>query len=96
MADRLTSPFERALTTTVDDIEHIESESLFGVSVTKIFFHPGVEIGIALSQVTAIGQTLLRSHATRNSPPQVLSYSGFPVPVSARFVQFKIIRAKFI
>src|SRR5476649_2230483 len=60
MANRITSNFERALTTTVNDIQHIESESLIGVSVTKIFFQPGVNIAMALSQVTAIAQTMLR------------------------------------
>ena len=81
MADRLTSVFERAVTTTVDDIEHIESESLFGVSVTKLFFHPGVDIGVALSQTTAIGQTLLRQMPPGTLPPQILSYNAASVPV---------------
>lgn len=81
MAGRLTSPFERALPTTVNDIEHIESQSLLGVSVTKIFFHPSVNIGIALSQVTAIAQTLLRSMPPGALPPLVLSYNASTVPV---------------
>src|ERR1700679_2196196 len=54
LGDRITSTFERAVTTTVDDIQHIESESLLGISVTKLFFQPSVNIDLALSQVTAI------------------------------------------
>lgn len=61
MGDRITSVFERAVTTTVNDIEHIESESLIGVSVIKLFFQPDVNVDMALSQVTAIAQTMLRS-----------------------------------
>ncbi|WP_028388227.1 efflux RND transporter permease subunit [Legionella fairfieldensis] len=81
MADRLTSLFERAVTTTVNDIEHIESASLLGVSVTKLFFHPGVKIAVALSQVTAVGQTLLRQMPPGTTPPQILSYNAASVPV---------------
>lgn len=58
MGNRITSIFERAVTTTVNDIEHIESESLIGVSVIKLFFHPGVNVDMALSQVTAVSQTM--------------------------------------
>uniref|UniRef100_UPI0032203BA7 efflux RND transporter permease subunit n=1 Tax=Legionella sp. TaxID=459 RepID=UPI0032203BA7 len=81
MADRLTSVFERAVTTTVNDIEHIESSSLLGVSVTKLFFHPGVKIANALSEVTAIGQTLLKQMPPGTTPPQILSYNASSVPV---------------
>jgi CzcA family heavy metal efflux pump len=81
MADRITSNFERALTTTVNDIEHIESESLIGVSVIKIFFQPSVNIAIGLSQVTAIAQTLLRNLPPGTLPPLILSYNASTVPV---------------
>ncbi len=81
MAGRITSPFERVLPTTVNDIEHIESQSLLGVSVTKIFFHPTVQIGIALSQVIAIAQTILRNLPQGTKPPLVLSYTASTVPV---------------
>ena len=64
MSMRITTNFERAVSTTVNDIEHIESQSLTGVSVTKLFFHPGVNVDLALSQVTAVAQTMLR-----NMPP---------------------------
>ena len=81
MAGRITSYFERVLPTTVNDIEHIESQSLLGVSVTKAFFHPHVAISVALSQVVAVSQTLLRSFPTGTLPPLILSYSASTVPV---------------
>jgi CzcA family heavy metal efflux pump len=81
MAERITSVFERAVTTTVNDIEHIDSESLNGVSVTKLFFHKGVKIDVALSQVTAIAQTMLKSLPPGTTPPLVLSYNASTVPV---------------
>jgi multidrug efflux pump subunit AcrB len=81
MGDRITSVFERAVTTTVNDIEHIESESLIGVSVTKLFFHSGVNVDLALSQVTAISQTMLRNLPSGTLPPLVLSYKASTVPV---------------
>lgn len=81
MAGRITSNFERALTTTVNDIQHIESQSLTGVSVTKIFFYPSVQIGTALSQVTSIAQTMLRSLPPGTLPPLILSYNASTVPI---------------
>ena len=81
MGNLITANFERAVTTTVNDIEHIESESLIGVSVTKLFFHQGTNIDIALSQVTAIAQTLLRSMPQGTTPPLILSYNAASVPI---------------
>jgi multidrug efflux pump subunit AcrB len=81
MGNRITSVFERAVTTTVNDIEHIESESLLGVSVTKLFFHPGVNIDVALSQVTAISQTILKNLPPGSLPPLILNYKASTVPV---------------
>lgn len=81
MGNRITSVFERALPTTVNDIEHIESESLLGVSVVKIFFQPGTNINIALSQVTAIAQTMLKSLPPGTLPPLVLNYTASSVPI---------------
>lgn len=81
MANRITSIFERAATTTVNDIEHIESESLMGVNVIKLFFQPDVNIAVALSEVTAISQTLLRSLPPGTNPPQILSYDASTVPI---------------
>lgn len=81
MAGRITSNFERALTTTVNDIEHIESQSLVGVSVVKVFFHSSVDIAVALSQVTAISQTMLRALPPGTLPPLILSYNASTVPI---------------
>lgn len=81
MGDRITSVFERAVTTTVNDIEHIESESLLGVSVTKLFFHSGTDIALALSQVTAVAQTMLRNLPPGTLPPLILSYKASTVPI---------------
>ncbi|MDP3559572.1 MAG: efflux RND transporter permease subunit [Legionellaceae bacterium] len=81
MANRITSIFERAVTTTVNDIEHIESESLIGVSVTKLFFQPGVDIAVAIGEVTAIAQTLLKMLPPGTNPPLILSYNASSVPV---------------
>ncbi|WP_419420549.1 efflux RND transporter permease subunit [Legionella sp. D16C41] len=81
MANRITGIFERGVTTTVNDIEHIESESLQGVSVTKLFFQKGTNIAVALSQVTAIAQTMLRQFPPGTLPPLVLSYNASTVPV---------------
>lgn len=81
MGNRITSIFERTVTTTVNDIEHIESQSLLGISVTKLFFHQGVNINIALSQVTAVSQTILRNLPPGTLPPLILSYKASSVPV---------------
>ena len=60
MSGRIVTPYERALTTTVNDIEHIEANSYTGFGIVKIFFHQGVNIATANAQVTAISQTLLK------------------------------------
>ena len=77
----ITNYFERAVTTTVNDIEHIESNSLNGIAVVKIFFQPNVNIDMAISQVTAISQTMLRNFPPGTLPPQILSYSASTVSV---------------
>jgi CzcA family heavy metal efflux pump len=81
MANRITSIFERAVTTTVDNIEHIESQSLIGINVIKLFFQPHVDISTALAEVTAISQTLLRMLPPGATPPLILSYDASTVPV---------------
>jgi len=81
MAKRITTVFERVVPTTVNDIEHSESESLLGISVTKLFFHPNVNIDVALSQVTAVAQTMLKQLPPGSTPPLVLSYNAATVPV---------------
>jgi multidrug efflux pump subunit AcrB len=81
LSDRIVLPFERNLTTTVNDIEHTESQTLSGVSVTKIFFRPSVNISQAVAQVTAISQTQLRQYPQGTTPPLVIQYSASSVPV---------------
>ena len=81
VADRITTYYERNLSSTVSDIEHIESQTLAGVSVVKIFFHPGVNINGAMSQVTAISQTVLKQMPPGITPPQILVYNASDVPV---------------
>ena len=81
LADRIVLPFERSLTTTVNDIEHSESQTLNGVSVTKIFFQPTVNISQAVAQVTAIAQTALRQYPPGTTPPLIIQYSASSVPV---------------
>jgi CzcA family heavy metal efflux pump len=81
MANRITSIFERAVTTTVNNIEHIESQSLIGVSVIKLFFQPNVNIAVALAEVTAISQTMLKMLPPGATPPLILSYDASTVPV---------------
>jgi len=81
LADRIVSQNERALTTTVDGIDHLESTSLNGVAVVKIFFQPKVNIATAVAQVTAISQTQLKQFPPGTTPPLILQYSASSVPV---------------
>lgn len=81
MSGRVTTPFERALTTTVNDIEHIEATSYNGFGIVKIFFQPHVDISVANAQVTAISQTLLKQMPPGATPPLILNYSAATVPI---------------
>ncbi|MGF7183420.1 efflux RND transporter permease subunit [Tunturiibacter psychrotolerans] len=81
LSDRIVLPFERNLTTVVNDIEHTESQTLSGVSVVKIFFRPSVNISQAVAQVTAIAQTALRQYPQGTQPPLVIQYSASSVPI---------------
>ena len=81
MERRIVSNYERALTTTVNDIEHIESQSLTGVSVIKIFFQPGAKIEAATAQVTAISQAVIRQMPPGCTPPLIIRYSASNVPI---------------
>ena len=81
MEGRITSQFERSLTTTVNDIEHIESNSLVGSSIVKIFFHPQVNIATANAQVTAIAQTMLKWLPPGATAPLILNYNASTVPI---------------
>src|ERR1044072_560587 len=81
MAGRITTQFQRALTTTVNDIEHMEANSHTGVSIIKVFFHPNVDIRLANAQVTAVSQTLLKSMPPNTTPPLILNYNASTVPI---------------
>ncbi|MEA2881654.1 MAG: hypothetical protein QOH32_910 [Bradyrhizobium sp.] len=81
MAGRITTPFQRALTTTVNDIEHIVANSYNGIGIIKIFFQPNVNIQTANAQVTAISQTLLKQMPPGATPPLILNYSASTVPI---------------
>jgi multidrug efflux pump subunit AcrB len=81
MAGRITTQFQRALTTTVNDIEHIEANSYIGVGIIKVFFQPNVDIRVANAQVTAISQTLLKSMPPNTTPPLILNYNASTVPI---------------
>src|SRR5476649_2109806 len=81
MAGRITSPFERTLTTTVNDIEHIVANSYTGFGIVKIFFQPNIDIRTANAQVTAISQTLLKQLPPGSTPPLILNYSASTVPI---------------
>ncbi|NVZ70687.1 efflux RND transporter permease subunit [Pseudomonas costantinii] len=81
MAGRITSPFERVLTTTVNDIRHIEAQSMNGYGIVKIFFQPGVNISTANAQVTSVSQAILRQLPPGTVPPLVLNYSASTVPI---------------
>src|SRR5277367_153940 len=81
MEQRIVSITERALTTTVNDIEHIESQSLNGIAVVKVYFHPNVKIDMAVAQITAVSQTQLRQLPAGTTPPLILQYSASSVPI---------------
>ncbi len=81
MEQRIVTNYERVLTTTVNDIEHVESQTLSGVSVIKIFFQPGASIDAATAQVTAISQTIVRQLPPGATPPLIIRYSASNVPI---------------
>ena len=81
MSDRIITYYERQMTTTVNDIEHIESQSLPGVGVVKVFFQPNVNINAAVSQVTALSQTVLKRLPPGITPPLILTYNASSVPI---------------
>jgi CzcA family heavy metal efflux pump len=81
MSGRIVTLTERALSTTVNGIEHVESQSMNGVAVVKIFFQPHVNLGTAIAQVTAISQTQLRQLPQGTTPPLVIAYNASSVPI---------------
>jgi multidrug efflux pump subunit AcrB len=81
MSGRVVSVYEKSLTTTVNDIEHIESQSLAGYGIVKIFFQPNVNVNTANAQVTAISQTVLKQMPAGMTPPIILNFSASSVPI---------------
>ncbi len=81
MAGRISTLYQRALTTTVNDIEHIESNAYAGISIVKIFFQPGVDVAVANAQVTAISQVVVRQMPPGITPPLILNYNAATVPI---------------
>jgi multidrug efflux pump subunit AcrB len=81
MAGRILTPYRRTLTTTVNDIEHIEAQALPGLGILKVFFQPGADIRLANAQITAVSQTLLRQLPTGTTPPLILNYNASTVPI---------------
>ena len=81
MEQRITSNSERSVTTLVNDVEHIESQSLNGIAVVKIYFQPTANVQVALAQTTAIAQTILRQLPPGTTPPLVAIFSASTVPV---------------
>jgi multidrug efflux pump subunit AcrB len=81
ISDRIVSVTERALTTTVDNIEHVESQSLYGIAVVKVFLQPTANIQQGIAQITAVSQTQLRQLPAGSTPPLILAYSASSVPV---------------
>ena len=77
----ITSPYERVLTTTVEDIQRIESQSLYGIVVIKIFMQPTASLSKAVAQITAVSQTILRQLPIGTTPPLIISYTASNVPV---------------
>ncbi|HEX5433873.1 MAG TPA: efflux RND transporter permease subunit [Candidatus Angelobacter sp.] len=81
MTDRIVSSTERGLTTTVNDIEHVETQAMDGRAITKVFFHPSANLQTALAQVTAISQTVTRNLPQGTQPPLIIVYSASSVPI---------------
>jgi CzcA family heavy metal efflux pump len=81
MSNRIIFNYERSLTTTVNDIDHIESQSLSGIAVVKVFFHQGVQVANAIAQVTAISQPIVRALPPGTTPPFIITYNASTVPI---------------
>src|SRR5258707_3217901 len=81
MADRIVTITERNLTTVVDNIEHLESQSLYGIAVVKVFLQPTANIQQGIAQITAVSQTQLKQLPAGTTPPLIIAYSASSVPV---------------
>ena len=81
MAGRISTLYQRALTTTVNDIERIEANSYAGIGIVKVFFQPGVNVAVANAQVTAISQVVVRQMPPGTLPPLIINYNASTVPI---------------
>ncbi|KDE21160.1 AcrB/AcrD/AcrF family protein [Acetobacter pomorum] len=81
MSGRVVYYYERALTATVNNIEHIESQSYYGRGIVKIYFQPGTDTSVAQTQITSVSQTVIKQMPTGSTPPLVLAYNASSVPV---------------
>jgi multidrug efflux pump subunit AcrB len=81
MAGRMVSQSERGLTTTVNDIEHLEATSYNGLGIIKVFFQPNVDVRLANAQITAVMQTQLKQMPAGTTPPLILNYNASTVPI---------------
>ena len=81
MSTRIVAGYERSLSSTVNDIEHIESQSYNGLSIVKIFFHPNVRIDMGMAQVTALSQSTIRNLPPGATPPFIIVYDASTVPI---------------
>lgn len=81
MANRITTPYERALTSDVDNIEHVESQTVNGVAVIKVYFHAGADINRAIAEASSNAQSILRVLPPGTLPPLVISYNASTVPI---------------
>src|SRR5882757_289614 len=79
---RLVIISERAYSTTVDGIEHLESESMLGIGIIKVYFQPGTDIGAAIAQINAVSETILRQAPNGTTPPNIISYNAANIPVA--------------
>src|SRR5262249_11486266 len=78
---RITTSYERVLTTTVDNIQRIESTTVNGQAIIKVYLQPGARLDTANAQITAISQTVLRQYPTGTTPPLIINYSASSVPI---------------
>ncbi len=81
MSGRVVYYYERTLTTTVNNIEHIESGSFYGRGIVKVFFQPGTDTAVAQTQITSVSQTVIKQLPTGATPPLILAYNASSVPV---------------
>src|SRR5580698_11007097 len=81
MEKRIVTIFERAMTTSVNDIEHIESQSYYGVSVIRVYLHPNAKVDLAMSEIEAISNSILRGMPPGIYPPAILKYDASSVPI---------------